>query len=550
MEQYSWRDEEKKLNESVPQFRTSFLLPGLEGLQRLHFIHARSPHANAVPLLLIPPFPFTNLSLSHLIPLFTDPEDAGAEQPFHLVIPSLPGLGFSDRLPDNSPLIAKTAEMFDMLMGRLGYGQYIATNSSSAADSPAQIDWKLANRLSVHHRDSCVGVHFISPVLRAPKLKQSPMAWVKWRLAKAMNGSRWGYAKEDFAAIRDSKQQQQKPAATASSSAAGQDPMAEHTLGTLAVKEPNALAYALCDSPTGLLLFMLTLLRAMGSRVNFSPAEILTLIGWTWLPGPEGMLRYWAHCCTSIADETATQQSSTQDKNQAEKEKGKPEVSITAFTGGDDTQPTERGANEEQRQNEDDNNGNDPHTPNISEPSTRRYICPQWAGTKYRVLSAHRAHGRPGLLAWERPDIILRGTRSLASALLATRRGGSLRESDRPGQALLEQVVVVDGTGGGALGQADISGTTVQAGGGSSAAGSPRKPLSPMPPKGGEKHLDVPGQPQKQQSSPLRPVMPPRGSTPQKQSPDHDPEGSEEAVSSPDTVIALPPSSNTLGVNA
>ena len=98
---------------------------------RIPFIHARSPHDDAVPLLLIPPFPLTNLSLAHLIPRLTNPQDATASQPFHVVIPTLPGLGFSDPLPPTAQPIAASADILNTLMtSRLSYAHYLVTNAS------------------------------------------------------------------------------------------------------------------------------------------------------------------------------------------------------------------------------------------------------------------------------------------------------------------------------------------------------------------------------------------------------------------------------------
>lgn len=201
LEKYSWRDQEATLN-NTPQFRTAIAIPTSETPLRLHFIHVRSSHSHALPLLLLPPFPFVNLAVVHLVKSFTEPEDAAQDQPFHLVIPAVPGLGFSDPFPNNTPEIPTTAEMLNTLMTRLGYQHYLVSNAGAAQASPAEIDWKLVERLSVQYPTSCVGAHFIAPPLAAPKLSEAPLEWAKWTIANALSSGILGYSVQDFSALK------------------------------------------------------------------------------------------------------------------------------------------------------------------------------------------------------------------------------------------------------------------------------------------------------------------------------------------------------------
>lgn len=192
----------------MPQFRTTIRPPASETPLRLHFIHARSSRANAIPLLLMPPFPFTHLSFGHLIKPLTEPDDdgphdspAGAKQAFHLVIPSLPGLGFSDPLPNNTAPIPAAAEMLNTLMARLSYPHYLATNAGAASSSPAEIDWRLADYLAAHFAGSCVGTHLIAPPLAPPTLRDAPWEWAKWSIASFFRAGILGYSNDDFAAL-------------------------------------------------------------------------------------------------------------------------------------------------------------------------------------------------------------------------------------------------------------------------------------------------------------------------------------------------------------
>lgn len=399
------------MNTELPQFRTEFSIPYSEATTRIHFIHARSSHSNAIPLLLIPPFPFSNLCFGHLVKIFTEPEDAANNQPFHLVIPSLPGLGFSDALPSNTPVISSTAEIFNSLMSRLSYSHYVVTNASSGAASPAEIDFQLVNYLVTYHSDSCLGAHFISPPLVQPKLQEAPIEWAKWSIANLLHAPILGYRSEDFSALERSgyvRPSKKSPTPT------------QFGLNQLGLREPNTLAYALCDSPTGLLVFVLKSLRLLSSKKEFTPTELINITELAWLPGPESAMRFWAHC--------VRHPEKVEKKNSV-----KPRVGITVFLG--DEPGTDVNAETETEAGADANAGV------LDEAEAKDgYTCPSWANTKYNVLYTHRATGRSGLLAWERPELIAAGIRGVAGSIL--KWDTRLRQAETPTVAPLEQVVI------------------------------------------------------------------------------------------------------------
>jgi pimeloyl-ACP methyl ester carboxylesterase len=118
---YDWRRAEARLN-ALPQFITE-----IDGLD-IHFIHARSRHADAMPLIVTHGWPGSVIELLNVIEPLTDPTAHGgaAQDAFHLVIPSLPGYGFSARptAPGWGP--DRIARAWDELMKRLGYTRYVA----------------------------------------------------------------------------------------------------------------------------------------------------------------------------------------------------------------------------------------------------------------------------------------------------------------------------------------------------------------------------------------------------------------------------------------
>ncbi|KAL7823809.1 Alpha/Beta hydrolase protein [Trichoderma gracile] len=382
LEHFRWKEHEREINQSVPQFKLSFQISATEAPTKIHFIHARSPHPHAVPLLLIPPFPFSNLTFRHITDVFTDPSDATADQPFHLVMPSLPGVGFSDSLPDGTPVIPKTSEMLDILMKRLGYGHYLATNCGSSITPDGGVDWKVINHLAATHQDSCLGVHLISPPLKAPKALKSPVEWMKLTLAKTLQTPIGGYTKEDIVALQKNERERSNK-----SSSTDLLPLGPFGAGAY---DPNTLAFALCDSPTGLLVFFLAVFRALDSEKEYTSLELVQTTKLTWLPGPEGTLRLLADSYLSGEDVIP-------------KTSRKPKASITVFLAGD-------GAGQ---------NSSTSAQQSASSRSTSLYACPSWGKQHYDVVWTGRARGKQGLLAWERPQVIAEGARNLAKALMA-----------------------------------------------------------------------------------------------------------------------------------
>lgn len=390
-------------------------------------------------MLLIPPFPITNLSLGHLVTPLTDPDDAAVTQPFHVVIPSLPGLGFSDALANNTPMIPTTAALFDILMGRLDYPLYLTSNTASAAGSPSEIDWQLANYLSEHYSSSCLGTHFISPPIKAPEWRHSIFEWLKWLIVSLLQRPMFGYTQSDLTALQRSRVRTSK----------GQEKSSLQQLGldSEGGREPNTLAYALCDSPVGMLLFTMMVMRIMGLTKQLTPKETITLTELSWLPGPEGTLRYWAHCGNHAVRPRAPGSK-------------RPKISMTTFLGKEPRVNNEAALGAEV----------------LPSAAVYGYPCPSWAGLRYDVLAINRVDGVANLIAWERPDLISRGVRDLAKAILKDDK--RMRAAEQPGSALLEQIVV---PGDQTLAPAEISGTTVTAGGSTDAAmASPlKKPVTP-----------------------------------------------------------------------
>jgi pimeloyl-ACP methyl ester carboxylesterase len=126
--EYDWRRCEARLN-ALPQFTTE-----IDGVD-IHFIHVRSPHAEALPLIMTHGWPGSVVELLEVVGPLTDPTAHGgrAEDAFHLVLPSLPGYGFSGEPTEVGWDLGRTARAWAELMRRLGYTGYVAQGGDVGA---------------------------------------------------------------------------------------------------------------------------------------------------------------------------------------------------------------------------------------------------------------------------------------------------------------------------------------------------------------------------------------------------------------------------------
>jgi pimeloyl-ACP methyl ester carboxylesterase len=149
---YDWRAREARLNQ-FPQFRT--FIDGLD----LHFLHVRSPHAGALPLIMTSGWPGSVTEFSHVIGPLTDPPAYGGDpaDAFHVVCPSLPGYGFSGKPAGTGWNVQRIAAAWATLMARLGYTRYGAQGS----------DWGTSITTSLGQQDAgqLAGIHVMPPIV-------------------------------------------------------------------------------------------------------------------------------------------------------------------------------------------------------------------------------------------------------------------------------------------------------------------------------------------------------------------------------------------------
>ena len=143
---YNWRKAEAKLN-ALPQFTTR-----IDGLD-IHFIHVRSRHPNALPVLMTHGWPGSVFELLKTVDPLTEPTAHGgrAEDAFDLVMPSMPGYGFSEKPTDAGWGPDRIAQLWAELMKRLGYTRYVAQGGDWGAPiSSAMARLAPAGLLGIH----------------------------------------------------------------------------------------------------------------------------------------------------------------------------------------------------------------------------------------------------------------------------------------------------------------------------------------------------------------------------------------------------------------
>ena len=259
---YDWRKVEAKLN-ALPQFKTN-----IDGLD-IHFIHVRSRHKNALPLIITHGWPGSVLEAVNSIGPLTDPTAYGgrAEDAFDVVIPSMPGYGFSDRPKGTGWGVDRMAKAWDVLMKRLGYTRYVSQGG----------DWGsvVANAMGRQAPEGLLGIHVNMP------------ATIPADIAKALqNGDP---APAGLSANEKAAYESMNRLYTKGGGYAG-----------MMVTRPQTLGYGLADSPAGLAAFFLDKMNDWtysggNAEKSLTKDQILDDITLYWLTNTEASSArlYW-----------------------------------------------------------------------------------------------------------------------------------------------------------------------------------------------------------------------------------------------------------------
>jgi pimeloyl-ACP methyl ester carboxylesterase len=208
---YDWRKAEARLN-ALPQFTTE-----IDGIE-IHFIHVQSRHENALPLIMTHGWPGSVIELLETVGPLTDPTAHGgrAEDAFHLVLPSIPGYGFSGEPKELGWDAGRVARAWPELMQRLGYTRYVAQGGDVGA--------AITDAMGRQSPEGLVGIHMNLLVAALAIADQLPAASEQERAAlealAAFRASGFGYFLEQST-------------------------------------RPQTIGYSLLDSPVGLAAWML-----------------------------------------------------------------------------------------------------------------------------------------------------------------------------------------------------------------------------------------------------------------------------------------------------
>ena len=240
-DEYDWREREARLNEFA-QFRTE-----IDGLG-IHFIHVRSPEPAAVPLLMSHGWPGSVVEFQEVIGPLSDPVAHGGEpgDAFHVICPSLPGYGFSDRPKGNGWNVARIAQAWLTLMERLGYEHFVCQGG----------DWgsMVTTNIAGLAPDRVDAIHLNMPII-FPDLTNPPSPTEQAMIDDRVAFDQWGMGYQ--------KQQSTRP---------------------------QTLGYGLVDSPAGQAAWIVEKLWEWSDNGGdleaiISRDKILDNVMFYWLPG-------------------------------------------------------------------------------------------------------------------------------------------------------------------------------------------------------------------------------------------------------------------------
>jgi pimeloyl-ACP methyl ester carboxylesterase len=237
LNRYDWRARERALNE-YPHH-----IADIDGF-RIHYLHFRSRHPGAVPLMLTHGWPGSFLELLNVASVLSD----SASDPFHVIVPSLPGFGFSERPSTPGMNTFRTAELWIGLMRTLGYDRFVAQGGDIGANVSSVMAWK--------HQASLIALHLnYIPGSYRPWVDETTQPLRPEEIAFKRDGQEWYDEKGGY----------------------------WHVQAT----QPQTLGFTLNDSPVGLAAWLIDKYRDWADcdgvvERRFSRDELLTHVSLYW----------------------------------------------------------------------------------------------------------------------------------------------------------------------------------------------------------------------------------------------------------------------------
>ena len=240
--QFNWRAQEKMLN-AFAQFRAD-----IDGIG-VHFIHEHGKGSTSMPLIITHGWPSSFTQMVKIIPLLTDPESHGgdAADSFDVIVPSMPGYGFSDRPKERGMTVSRIADLWTRLMTDvLGYKHFAAQGGD--------IGGGVTQQLALAHAEKLIGIHLTD--VNYPYFSEKPTNLTEVEQKYVQASTAFLFQEGAYAMIQATK--------------------------------PETLAYGLNDSPTGLAAWIVEKFRAWSDcdgdiERRFTKDELLTNLTIYWV---------------------------------------------------------------------------------------------------------------------------------------------------------------------------------------------------------------------------------------------------------------------------
>ncbi|EMA54551.1 epoxide hydrolase family protein [Halococcus salifodinae] len=239
---FDWREQEATINE-FDHYRAEV------GDTGIHYIHERGAGDNSTPLVLLHGWPGSFVQMLDIIPLLTDPKSHGGDpaESFDVIVPSLPGYGFSDRPSEPGMSLSRIADLFDkLLIEEIGYERYAVRGSDLGSG--------IIQQLAVKYPDSLIGTHQsgTNPFIDEEQIPEDPTEAEQEFLDNAQN---WNQQEMAYAMEHSTK--------------------------------PQTLSYGLNESPSGLAAWIIEKFRTLSHNDgdiedSFTKDELLTNLTVYW----------------------------------------------------------------------------------------------------------------------------------------------------------------------------------------------------------------------------------------------------------------------------
>ncbi|KZV71770.1 alpha/beta-hydrolase [Peniophora sp. CONT] len=259
---YDWRRVESELNATLPMFTRDVEVDG-HGVLNIHYVHTKSKIDGAIPLLLVHGWPGSMLEFCKIIPLLLSPSTDNAPA-FHVVALSLPGYGFSEAPKKTGFGPAEMGEVGHKLMLALGYDEYVCQGG----------DWGFAvtNHIAAAYGPKHAKAwHTNMAYSLPPKAFSEPLHYLRYLLTPYTESEKQALARQSQMDIDGRGYWVQQ------------------------ATKPQTLAYALADSPVGLLGWIYEKLVAWTDAYPWTDEEVLTWVSLYWFSraGPAASLRIY-----------------------------------------------------------------------------------------------------------------------------------------------------------------------------------------------------------------------------------------------------------------